>query len=217
MIGCQKSPKQISQVSSDKSSFCTRTCGSWSFRCASDRVRGGVTRGRCRRRRLRGCSWGLEPDGERDRCLGVKGADVWLESRECEELRWEPEPEGDCGGRGRYSRSESESTSYSESVRSSGSSWNVGGGEGSSREALTRRSISLLVVTSTGGACETAGGEREEAEHVGSGQWGTRGTWAEDLDEEGAPRIVKWDAQKVCPQWRVTGARRSAGGAQRGQ
>ena len=137
----------------------------------------GVARGRCLRRRLRGGSWGLGAEGERDLCPGAvgderdgDGPDDWPGSRAWGVGGRESVEVGDCGGRGRYSRSESESTSYSESVRSSGSSRKGGGDAGTMCEGMERRSMSLFVVTSTGGRCEKVDGEREEVAQVGKGQ-----------------------------------------------
>lgn len=72
-------------------------------------------------------------------------------SRGVGEGSWDAALAGDCGGSGRYSRSEPESASYSESVRSSGSSWKAGRAV-SSGTGVVRMSMSLLTVTSRGGA-----------------------------------------------------------------
>lgn len=88
----------------------------------------------------------------------------------------------------------------------------------SSVGGATRMSMSLLTVTSRGGACEKVVGTRaDEEQQVGRGQGGSTGAESAALEVEGGLSEVRWTAQKVCPQWRVRGARRRAGGSHSGQ
>lgn len=60
-------------------------------------------------------------------------------------------------------------------------------------------------------------GAREDDEQAGSGHVGRTGAALGALGAGGVLEEARWAAQKVWPQWRVTGARRRAGGAQSGQ
>ena len=176
-----------------------------------------------RRRRLRGCTRGSDADGERDLRRvegggggrggegGLMGASVGA--------RVEP-PGWDEGGNGRYSSSGSDSSaswSSSESVCSSESVRKAGvGGASATWDAARRRSMSLLVVTSTGGTCETGTPDRDDDGQAGRGQERTAGTESGPLDAGGRFWGARWDAQRVWPQRRVMGERRRAGGGQSG-
>ena len=77
--------------------------------------------------------------------------------------------------------------------------------------------MSLLTVTSSGGACEKVVGVREDEEQVGSGHVGRTGAVLGGREEVEVLEEARCAAQKVWPQWRVTGAWSRAGGEQRGQ